>query len=366
VSESILVVGPSWVGDMVMAQSLFKALRFKHPNAGIDVLAPEWSAGILQRMPEVRHVIHMPIGHGVFGWSARKQLGRSLAGQYQQAYVLPNSWKSALVPWFANIPQRIGYLGEWRLGLLTNAQRLNKTERPRLVDRYVGLAGLDFKDSFTPSLTVNTHAQASLLKDLGLSAERPILALCAGAEYGPAKRWPARYYAEVAQSHIEKGWQVWLMGSANDADTNQEILQALALLNRSGDSSFPELAVGSLASIRESAASPDTNKSIMNLAGKTTLAQAVDLLALARLVVTNDSGLMHLAAAVGVPVVAVYGSSDPSYTPPLSPQAKVVRLDLDCSPCFKKTCPLGHTNCLNELHPQAVLEATEEARSRID
>ena len=232
-SESILVVGPSWVGDMVMAQSLFKALRFKHPNASIDILAPEWSAGILQRMPEVRHVIHMPIGHGVFGWGARKQLGRSLAGQYQQAYVLPNSWKSALVPWFAKIPQRIGYLGEWRLGLLTNAQRLNKGERQRLVDRYVGLAGLDFQDTFTPSLKVDTHAQASLLKGLDLEADQPILALCAGAEYGPAKRWPARYYAEVARSHIEKGWQVWLMGSANDAATNQEILQALAQLNRS-------------------------------------------------------------------------------------------------------------------------------------
>jgi len=357
-SESILVVGPSWVGDMIMAQSLYKALRFKHPKASIDVLAPEWSAGILQRMPEVRHVIHMPVGHGVFGWASRKQLGHSMRGHsirgqsvrgpYDQAYVLPNSWKSALVPWFAGIPHRIGYLGEWRLGLLTQVHGLNRKRQPRLVDRYVALSGLEFNESFMPRLAINEQAQATLLCELGIQQHRPILALCAGAEFGPAKRWPARHYAALGLHYLQQGWQVWLMGSANDASTNQEILRELGCLNevpRDGE--------------HRNGTSPTD---VVDLAGKTSLAQAADLLALASLVVTNDSGLMHLAAAVGAPVVAVYGSSDPGYTPPLSARARVARLELPCSPCFKKTCPLGHTHCLTELKPQQVLESAKSLK----
>jgi heptosyltransferase II len=333
---------------MIMAQGLYQAIKRQQPDAKIDVLAPAWSAGILQRMPEVRNVIDMPMGHGQFGWSLRRELGRTLRGQYDQAFVLPNSWKSALVPWFARVPVRTGYTGEMRVGLLNDRRALNKTAVPRLVDRYrllaydrnqatklPGAINGPFSALPMPALTVNPELQQQLLGRLNLSIDRPILALCPGAEFGPAKRWPADYYAQAALAHMQQGWQVWLFGSANDAATTRAITEKIAQKN-------PQ---------------PTNPINCIDLAGKTSLAQVVDLLALARLVITNDSGLMHVAAAVGVPVVAIYGSSDPAYTPPLSTNAKVVRLGLSCSPCFKKVCPLGHTNCLNQLKPDQVLQA---------
>jgi len=334
---SVLVVGPSWVGDMIMAQGLYKAIRTKNPEAQIDVIAPQWSAGVLQRMPEVRQVIEMPVGHGQFGWAARKALGHSLRGRYEKAYVLPNSWKSALVPWFAQVPLRVGYLGEMRFGLLNQIHRLDQRRLPRLVDRYLALAGATPSQALNPSLEIDPQSQAAALGGLGLDVQRPILALCPGAEFGPAKRWPSHFYAEIARHHLAQGWQVWLFGSPNDTAVCQAILN--------------EIGWADVASVRD-------------LSGKTSLAQVADLLALAGLVLTNDSGLMHLAAAVGAPVVAVYGSSDPGYTPPLSNRSQVVRLGLACSPCFKKTCPLGHTDCLNKLEPKRVISAVSELLNR--
>lgn len=308
---------------MIMAQGLYRALRAQHPDCVIAVLAPAWSAGILWRMPEVGRVIDMPLGHGRFGWGARRALGRSLRGQYQRAFVLPNSWKSALVPWFAKIPQRTGFVGEFRYGLLNEARRLDKAAVPRLADRYRRLAGPD-APALNPHLRVDATAQVASLARLGLTRERPVLALCPGAEYGPAKRWPAAHFAELARARLAAGWQVWLFGSDKDAPVTGEI-------NR--------LAGGDC----------------IDLAGKTSLVEVVDLLAIARCVVSNDSGLMHLAAAVGVPLIALYGSSDPGYTPPLSEQARVLSLKLACSPCFKRECPLGHLDCLNGISPARVL-----------
>jgi heptosyltransferase II len=352
--ERILIVGPSWVGDMIMAQGLYRALKAAIPTAEIDVLAPAWSAGILARMPEVRRVIDMPLGHGRFGWGARRALGLSLRGQYERAIVLPNSWKSALVPWFARVPQRTGFVGEFRYGLLNDARRLDKAAVPRLVDRYRALNPLlnpiphltsplkgegpnplPFKGrvgvgmgypgrDLNPRLTVDVAAQQASLQRLGLTLERPILALCPGAEYGPAKRWPAAHYAALAQAKRADGWQVWLFGSEKDAPVTQEI-------NRL------------------------THEACVDLAGRTQLTEVVDLLALARCVVSNDSGLMHLAAAVAVPVIALYGSSDPGYTPPLSASARVLSLHLPCAPCFKRECPLGHLDCLTQIKPERVL-----------
>ena len=326
-ASNILVVGPSWVGDMIMAQGLYRALRARSPASAIDVLAPAWSAGILGRMPEVRRVIDMPLGHGRLGWAVRRDLGRSLRGQYQRAIVLPNSWKSALIPWFAGIPQRTGFVGEFRYGLLNDARRLDKAATGRLVDRYRLLAGAD-APALNPQLRVDAAAQVASLARLGLTRDKPVLALCPGAEYGPAKRWPASHYAALAQQKIAAGWQVWLFGSDKDAPVTADI-------NRLCDGNCADLA------------------------GKTTLTEAVDLLAAARCVVSNDSGLMHVAAAVGVPLIALYGSSDPGYTPPLSNQARVLSLGLSCSPCFKRDCPLGHLDCLNGLAPERVLAETQ-------
>ncbi|WNV06683.1 lipopolysaccharide heptosyltransferase II [Candidatus Methylospira mobilis] len=329
-SARCLIVGPSWVGDMIMAQSLYRRLREQHPGIIIDVLAPAWSGGILARMPEVRRVIASPFAHGRFDWTGRHALARRLcAEKYDLAIVLPNSWKSALTPYFAGVAQRRGYLGEMRYGLLNDIRRLDKGAMPRLVQRYAALAtqpgaGSAQTEAPSPCLQVNADSRRRILAKLELALDRPVLILCPGAEYGPAKRWPEAHYAELARAKRAEGWQIWLLGSEKDRVVTEAI-------NR------------------------HSGNVCIDLAGRTTLEQVVDLMACARAVVSNDSGLMHVAAAVDVPVIALYGSSDPAYTPPLSDKAHIARLGLECSPCFQRECPLGHRNCLEHLPVTQVL-----------
>jgi heptosyltransferase-2 len=331
-TRRILVVGPSWVGDMVMAQSLFMTLQTRHPGAQIDVLAPQWSLPILERMPQVRRGIAMPLGHGQFGLRTRWQLGRELAREgYDQAIVLPGSLKSALVPWFAGIQKRTGFTGEMRYGLLNDRRDLDKTVLPMTVQRFVALglppASGQTPPCPTPRLAANAANSARLPGKLGLSTHRPVIAFMPGAEYGPAKQWPAPHFAQLAKDLIVQGHQIWILGSAKDHDIAEQIALAAASTH------------------------------IHNLCGKTQLADVVDLLSICNAAVSNDSGLMHVAAALGIPLVALYGSSDPKHTPPLSPNAHVLYLGLECSPCFKRQCPLGHTRCLQEITPDLVLKA---------
>ncbi len=331
---NILIIGPSWVGDMVMAQTLFSCLKQRHPDCRIDVLAPDWSRPILERMPEVRAALSFPLGHGVLDIAARRRIGRSLAGQYDQAILLPNSLKSALVPFFAGIPKRTGWKGELRYGLLNDLRPLDKARYPLMIERFMALAyepnAALPKPYPQPRLVIDEASRAAALARFGLSLDRPVLALCPGAEFGEAKRWPADYYAKVAELKIRDGWQVWLFGSKNDHPGGETIRQRL------------------IPGLREEAA---------NLAGETSLAEAIDLLSAASAVVSNDSGLMHVAAALNRPLVAVYGSTSPQVTPPLADQVEIVRLGLECSPCFERTCRFGHYNCLRELKPRPVIEA---------
>ncbi|MFB8830935.1 lipopolysaccharide heptosyltransferase II [Azotobacter sp. CWF10] len=333
---NILIIGPSWVGDMVMAQTLFVCLKQRHPDCEIDVLAPEWSRPILERMPEVRRALSFPFGHGVLDLAGRRRIGKSLAGQYDQAILLPNSLKSALVPFFAGIPRRTGWRGEMRYVLLNDIRRLDKARYPLMIERFMALAyapGAELPQPYPrPALRIEPQSRAAALQKFGLRLGRPLLALCPGAEFGEAKRWPAGHYAAVAEAKLRAGWQVWLFGSKNDHPVGESIRAALA---------------------------PELRKAVANLAGETSLAEALDLLSCADAVVSNDSGLMHVAAALGRPLVAVYGSTSPQFTPPLAEQVEIVRLGLDCSPCFERTCPLGHYNCLRELAPQRVLDALQ-------
>jgi heptosyltransferase-2 len=298
------------------------------------VLAPAWTFPLLDRMPEVSRSIAMPLSHGQFGLSTRIKLGRQLRGEaYTQAIVLPNSWKSALVPFFANIPLRTGYVGECRWGLLNDARRLDKQTLTMTVQRFVALA-LPKNASQPPSypvpvIPVDPAKQAAAAEKFRVEAGGNILALCPGAEYGPAKRWPTGHFAELARQKIADGWQVWLFGSEKDRAVTGEI-------NR--------MAGGAC----------------IDFAGRTKLDEAVDLLSLATGVVSNDSGLMHLAAALDKPLIAIYGSSDPGFTPPLHAKARVVSLKLDCAPCFKRICPLypehhpDHARCLTGISPAQI------------
>jgi len=335
---AILVVAPAWVGDMVMAQSLFKVLKAQDPEPVIDVLAPGWTLPLVERMPEVRSGIDMPLGHGDLGLGLRRRLGRRLRGRYDQAIVLPNSLKSALVPFWASIPRRTGFTGELRQWLLNDCRCLDRQALPMTVQRFVSLglppgAGLPAPVP-NPLLLADADSARAAAQRLGLEpARKPVLALCPGAEFGPAKQWPEAYYAELARTWLERDWQVWLFGSVNDQPVCERINAA-------------------------------AQKLCVNIAGRTRLEDAIDLLSLAAFVVTNDSGLMHVAAALQCPLVAIYGSSDPGFTPPLSETAEVVRLGLDCSPCFQRECPLGHLNCLRELQPARVLQSMEAVMKR--
>lgn len=331
----ILIIGPSWVGDMVMAQTLFIALKQRHPECVIDVLAPDWSSPLLARMPEVRQALPFPLGHGAFEINMRRQIGRSLQGQYDQAIVLPNSFKSALTPFFAKIPKRTGWRGEMRYGLLNDLRKLDKKRYPLMIERFMALAGDSdglLKTPYArPSLQVDQLTVESALERFSLNLEKPVLALCPGAEFGLSKKWPSEHYAELANHYVQLGWQVWIFGSKHDRATGEEITQAI---------------------INPSAST--------NLAGETSLAQAIDLLSCADAVVSNDSGLMHIAAALNRPLVAVYGSTSPSFTPPLGDDVAVVRTGISCSPCFERTCRFGHYHCLTELKPSRAIDALDD------
>ena len=330
--NKILIVGPAWVGDMVMAQCLFKLIKQRNPEVIIDVLAPAWSLPLLARMPEVAKAIVMPIGHGQLALRERYRLGKSLRGNgYDQAILLPNSFKSALIPFFAKIPLRTGWRGEMRYFVLNDIRRLDEKRYPLMIERFMALGLMPDeelpKDSFIPELQVSLESCAkSLAKHQLAFPESPVLALCPGAEFGPAKRWPEEHYASIANAKLKEGWNVWIFGSPKDGPVAERIMEL-------------------------------TDQKCINLAGRTRLEEAIDLLSLATVVVSNDSGLMHIAAALKKTLIAVYGPTSATFTPPLNSEAKVLTLSLDCQPCFQRTCPLKHHRCMLELRPENVLGA---------
>lgn len=378
--KKILIVSPNWLGDAIMADSLYQCLKAKHAPCSITIICPEPLVGLHQVMATVDTVIGMPIQHGQFGFWQRRAMGHSLRTQhYDQAYILPNSWKSALIPWFAKIPHRTGWLGEHRYGLLNDHRQLNKADYPLMVQRLVAL-------SYEPNETWNKteypypqlicpqkEAQTVLEKYQPRQAEKGenaistafqspdrrtsgestgmdklvpedkatlvqqrrakkgegCVGLCPGAAYGPSKRWPIRYFAQVANALIDQGQLVWIFGSTDDRAICNEI-------NRL------------------------TDDRCVNFAGQTSLVDALHLLSLTNCVITNDSGLMHVAAALDKRLVAIFGSSSPGFTPPLSDKATILSQDnLSCKPCFKRECPLpqNRLRCLKAIKPEQVLQA---------
>lgn len=321
-----LVIAPQWIGDAVMTEPLMRRLAARGERLTVGALP--WVAPVYRAMPQVAEVIEFPFAHGGLQFKARRIIAKRIQGQFDAAYVLPNSLKSALLPFLASIPKRIGYLGEARIGLLTHRLK-NPKSRPPMVAFYSALSGEAGIETDRPQLQVPEADINDALAGLGL--QRGAYSVFApGSEYGPAKRWPPAHYAALAN---QLGGPVVLLGSGKEADLCEEIVK--------------------------------TTENCLNLAGKTTLTQAIRVQAASKLIVTNDSGLMHIAAALGVPQVAIFGSSSPLHTPPLSDKAVVLWLKndaayqppLDCAPCFERVCPLGHTRCLNDITPERVAGA---------
>ena len=331
-----LVIAPQWIGDAVMSEPL--AARLAARGEALTVAALPWVAPVYRAMPQVTEVIELPFAHGRLDWAARRRVAATLRGRFDTAYVLPNSIKSALIPFFAGIPRRIGYQGEGR-PLLLNKRLPNPGGRPPMVAFYNALAGGggptdDPAQPTRPRLHFDTETLDRATASAGL-VPGGYWAFAPGAEYGPAKCWPASHYAELARSlHARHGLPVALLGSGKETALCEEIARAA-----------PGACIA--------------------LAGKTTLIDAMALIAAARGVVSNDSGLMHVAAAFGVPQVAAFGSTSPEHTPPLNPRARVLwlkeELQLDCAPCFDRTCRFGHTRCLVEMKPARVEAALADA-----
>lgn len=313
-----------------MAQCLFKLLKQRDPTVIIDVLAPAWTFTLLSRMPEVAQAIELPLTHGELKLGVRYQLGKKLRdARYDQAIVLPNSFKSSLIPWFARIPKRTGWLGECRYVLLNDVRHLDKKRYKLMIEQYMALGlepGEELPEPYPlPEFQVSeTSQQATLAKHQLLWRNKPVLALCAGAEFGPSKRWPEEYYADIAKQKLAEGWDIWLFGSKKDRLVTDKIMELTA-------------------------------NQCENLAGRLELFETIDLLSLVSGVVTNDSGLMHVASALKKPLIAIYGSTSPVFTPPLAASSTILKLDLSCQPCFKRECPLGHHRCMRDLMPDQVL-----------
>lgn len=334
----ILIVAPNWIGDAVMSLSLIQALHQDNTLRGEDgkpceihVLAPPVTAPVYQFNDAVRAVQVEPFAHGKLQWGLRRKVGALLAERsFDTALVLPNSLKSALVPWFARIPKRVGYSCELRTAVLTHTlPKPDKKAKPPMIQWYGNLGGFDAAALQNPVLHVAAGLRQAACAEFQLLPG--FLALAPGAEFGPAKRWPASHFAHVATEFLIQNpiQNVVLFGGPKDHVFCGEIVSLLPL---------------------------DLQARTQSLAGKTSLAQAVALMSAASQLVTNDSGLMHVAAALNVQVHAVFGSSSPHHTPPLNAKAKVYYLNLECSPCFQRECPLGHTDCLKKLDPKMVVD----------
>lgn len=323
---------------MVMVQSLFIALKRQNPNNIIDVVAPAWSAPVLARMPEVRRVIKVSLQHGKLQLADRYRVGKSLRGEYDRAIILPRTFKSALIPYFAKIPRRIAYRGEMRYGIVNDMRGLDKELTYKAVDKYLRLGAepeklkqeklLKAPKIHYPQLIVDDEKRHQAAKKLGIDESTPAIAFMPGAEFGPSKQWPGKYFGELATRFKQQGYNVYVFGSQNDKPIGEEIVEA-------------------------------SKNDAINLCGQTSLEEVVDLLSLAKVAITNDSGLMHIAAAVGRPVVAIYGAITPKFTPPLTDKKEIQYLGLNCSPCWKKQCPYGHYNCLNNIEVNKVYESAQ-------
>jgi heptosyltransferase-2 len=351
-----LIISPNWIGDAVMAQPLLQLLRAAHPERPIDVLAPPAVSPVWRQAAEVDEVLETPFRHGALQLRQRWRYARLLRARgYADAYVLPNTIKYALIPWLAGIGRRVGYKGESRYGLINVMHHDDTPPRP-MVAFYAALAGTPAAGDVAahlagniaqsgarhgaadgnatalagalprPKLEASAAQIAAVCARTGIDPARPLVAFAPGAEFGGAKRWPARHFAALGQAILAAApsTQIALLGSPKDKEACAEVAAGLP------------------------------GATVFNLAGVTSLGEAIALIARTAAVVANDSGLLHIASALNRPVVALYGPTDPDHAPPFSDMAASISLRLDCSPCKQRECPLGHQNCMVQMAPGLV------------
>tara|TARA_B100000579_G_scaffold265616_1_gene219072 strand:+ start:541 stop:1560 length:1020 start_codon:yes stop_codon:yes gene_type:complete len=335
-----LIVGPSWVGDAVMAQTLYKLIKESNVNSKIEVLSPNWSIPILERMEEVSRSIISPFNHGELRIKSRFDFGRELREEgYERAIIMTNSLKSSLIPFFAKIPVRTGWLGEMRFGLINDLRSKDKSNYPLMIEQFAKLSINPIKDLNKslpyPSLTIDSDNLKEQLIKLEIDSEKPSIAICPGAEFGPAKRWPSNYYAEVCNEYLSRSWNILVFGSNNDEKIGNNIQKGI---------------------------DKDLSDQFFNLIGKTSLIDVIDLLSHCKKVVTNDSGLMHIAAAVDTPLVAVYGPSSPQFTPPLIDNHVVLRKSEGFDSIREGSEEHGYHESLIAIKPIEVLEGLDRLK----
>ena len=332
-----LIVGPSWVGDAVMAQTLYKLIKASNKDSTIEVLSPNWSIPILERMEEVSKSIISPFKHGELKINARFNFGKQLRKRdYERAIIMTHSLKSSLIPFFANIPVRTGWLGEMRFGLINDLRSKEKSHYPLMIEQFAKLSinpNEDLKKPLPyPSLKIDSYHLKEQLLNLGIDSEKPSIAICPGAEFGPAKKWPSNYYADVCNEYLSNSWNVLVFGSQNDQITGNRIQEGI---------------------------DEELSNNFFNLIGKTSLIDVVDLLSHCKKVVTNDSGLMHIAAAVNTPLVAIYGPSSPKFTPPLLHNHVVLRKFQGFDKIREGSEEHGYHESLIAIKPSEVLESLD-------
>ena len=325
-NNKVLIVAPAWIGDLIISSAFINALKKSNTDLQIDLLINENLSDIAALLPNITNIINSKTTHGKLSLFYRLQLGLELRkNNYSKSYILTNSLKSAIIPFVAGIKDRISYLGEYRYGLVNRI--IKKIDRKKgMVNRYLNILHTEYTTDLQPSFDIG-DSQKKIEEKYSINTKYVVI--CPDAEYGPAKKWPAHNWVNLA-SNLIPNYQVVFVG----LDT----------------------------SIKNKINSLESTNNIINLIGKTNLKDAVEVLSNAECVVSNDSGLMHLSSAVNTPIVGIYGSSSPRYTPPLCEASRheIIYKDLDCSPCFKRSCPLGHTNCLNYITVDTVLSSIEK------
>jgi|TARA_B110000858_G_scaffold185732_1_gene228199 heptosyltransferase II len=328
--EKFLIIAPSWIGDLIISQSLLKYLKKEYPNCQIDMIVRPELTNLVKMMPEVKNIYPLDIKHKEFGLIKRHILAKEIKKHlYSTSIILPNSFKSAIIPWLANIPVRIGYNRELRLFLLNKKYSLIK-HKDSMVNRYLKLADGSYSDVIRPSLLINGDSSKLISRKYLINNSKKNIVLCPEAEYGSAKRWPINKWMQLANFYKEKDYNVYFLGKNKSLEIKyQNILK---------------------------------KDSIISLLGKTSLEEAAYILSIVDLVVTNDSGLMHITASVNTNLISIFGSSSPFYTPPLMKDqfGEVIYKALTCSPCFKRECPLQHLNCLNNISSEEILDKSSK------